>query len=334
MALAPEALAAFEDQLESWVTRCRKDSPNGTMVRAHFGFGEPDRKRGKRLRPQILLLVAEQEGARPGDADGAAIGIELLHNYSLIHDDIEDGDELRHGRPTLWVRFGIPSAIVAGNAMCAMSYLALVTGQPDDVPPERQVAMERCLQAANLKMCEGQSLDIGFETAHMVTFADYLAMIDGKTAALFSAACELGARAASRSDERALAYAAFGRAYGKAFQIRDDILGTWGTTEQTGKPSGADIRRRKWSFPVVWALSGPPSPDRVLIERAYKRVGALDDGSAVAVIAALDRLGAQAAADAACDAAVNDAALLAAEHDLDNDGRLRSLFTNTSRRNV
>jgi geranylgeranyl pyrophosphate synthase len=119
VALAPEALAAFEDHLEAWVTRCNDTSPTGLMARAHFGFGEPDRKRGKRLRPQILLLVAEQEGARRGDADGAAIAIELLHNYSLIHDDIEDGDELRHGRPTLWVRFGIPSAIVAGNAMCA-----------------------------------------------------------------------------------------------------------------------------------------------------------------------------------------------------------------------
>jgi geranylgeranyl diphosphate synthase type I len=302
------------------------------MARAHFGFGEPDRKRGKRLRPQILLLVAEQEGARRGDADGAAIAIELLHNYSLIHDDIEDGDELRHGRPTLWVRFGIPSAIVAGNAMCAMSYLALVTGQPPDVPPERQVAMERCLQRANLKMCEGQSFDIGFETAQFVTFDEYVNMIDGKTCALFSAACELGARAAGCDEERALAYAAFGRAYGKAFQIRDDILGTWGTTAQTGKPSGADIRRRKWSFPVVWALDGAPSADRDLIAEAYTHVGSLSDATATAVIAALDRLGAQAAADRACDAAIAEAEALAARYELDKDGRLRSLFNSTSRR--
>ena len=333
MALAPDALLAFEDRLEDWILRCQSDAPIAVMVRAHFGYGEGQRRRGKRLRPHILLMVAQTEGARTGDADGPAIAIELLHNYSLIHDDIEDRDEIRHGRPTLWVRFGGPSAIVAGNAMCAMSYLALFSGAPD-IPAGRRVAMERCLQRANFHMCEGQGLDIGFETAQFVTFADYLHMIAGKTAALFSAACELGARSAGVGDERALAYAAFGRAYGRAFQIRDDILGTWGTTAETGKPSGADIRRRKWSFPVVWALDGEPSRDRHLIERAYKRIGGLSDQDADAVIAALDRLGAQSAADEACDRAIAQADDLALRYDLDRDRLLRDLFAATSRRRV
>jgi geranylgeranyl diphosphate synthase type I len=333
MTLAPDALSAFEDRLEDWILRCESDAPIAVMVRAHFGYGEGVRRHGKRLRPHILLLVAQTEGARPGDADGPAIAIELLHNYSLIHDDIEDSDELRHGRPTLWVRFGIPSAIVTGNAMCAMSYLALFSGAAD-IPAGRRVAMERCLQRANFHMCEGQGLDIGFETAQFVTFPDYLHMIAGKTAALFSAACELGARAAGVSDERALAYGAFGRAYGRAFQIRDDILGTWGTTAETGKPSGADIRRRKWSFPVVWALDGRPTPDRWIVERAYNRSGPLSERDANAVIAALDRLGAQAAADEACDRAIAQADDLALRYDLDRDGRLRSLFAATSRRRV
>src|SRR5664279_2743076 len=167
MTLAPDALTAFEDRLEEWILRCQSDAPISVMVRAHFGYGEAGRRRGKRLRPHILLMVAQTEGARSGDADGPAIAIELLHNYSLIHDDIEDRDEIRHGRPTLWVRFGVPSAIVAGNAMCAMSYLALFSGAAD-IPPARRVAMERCLQRANFHMCEGQGLDIGFETAQLV----------------------------------------------------------------------------------------------------------------------------------------------------------------------
>jgi geranylgeranyl diphosphate synthase type I len=135
-------------------------------------------------------------------------------------------------------------------------------------------------------------------------------------------------------DERALAYAAFGRAYGRAFQIRDDILGTWGTTADTGKPSGADIRRRKWSFPVVWAIDGVPSADRNIVERAYRRIGGLSDSDAGAVIAALDRLGAQAAADEACDRAIAQADDLALRYDLDRDRLLRDLFAATSRRRV
>ncbi|MFN2461628.1 MAG: polyprenyl synthetase family protein [Candidatus Velthaea sp.] len=331
MALASEPLSAFEQSLEGWVRRCPDPSPAAEMVRAHLGFDEGRRRGGKRLRPRILLLVAETEGVRGAEADGAAIAIELLHNYSLVHDDIEDRDEVRHGRPTLWVRFGIPSAIVAGNAMSAMSYLAL--SESTLLPPDRRVAMERCLQTANFQMCAGQALDIAFEVAPHVTFADYLTMIDGKTAALFSAACELGARAAGASDERALAYAAFGRAYGRAFQIRDDILGTWGTTADTGKPSGADIRRRKWTFPVVWALDGPPSAQRNIVASAYASIAPLDDARAAAVIAALDALGAQAAADAACDGAVAEAATHAARHGLDRAGTLRALFAASSRRN-
>ncbi|GAC1582443.1 MAG: hypothetical protein NVS3B28_00050 [Candidatus Velthaea sp.] len=308
-------------------------SPAAAMVREHFGIGDANRRRGKRLRPHILLLVARGEGSIDATAEGAAVAIELLHNYSLVHDDIEDGDELRHGRPTLWVKHGVPSALIAGNMMCAMSYMTLIDGASALGAPQR-VAMERCLQAANYHMCEGQSVDIGFETAVHVTFAEYLAMIDGKTSALFSAACELGALAADVGEERSRAYGRFGRAYGRAFQIRDDILGTWGTTAQTGKPSGADIRRRKWSFPVAWAIEGEDSPERRIIAGAYARVGALADAEAQAVIAALDALGAQAAADEACDRAIRDASEIASRYGLDADGALRALFTDTARRVV
>ena len=116
--------------------------------------------------------------------------------------------------------------------------------------------------------------------------------------------------------------------------MRDDILGTWGRTEETGKPSGADIRRRKWSFPVVWSLGGAPSADRTVVAQAYASIGPIEDTRADAVIRALERLGAQRAADEACAAYIAEAVSVAADHDLDRDGRLAAIFEATARRTV
>jgi geranylgeranyl diphosphate synthase type I len=123
-----------------------------------------------------------------------------------------------------------------------------------------------------------------------------------------------------------------GRAYGLAFQVRDDVLGTWGAPADTGKPAGADIRRRKWSFPVAWAMSGPPSPDRDAVARAYATIGELDAATAHDVIASLERLGAHRAADEACDAYIAKATAVATEHDLDRAGVLAEIFASTARR--
>lgn len=325
--------STFEPYLEGAIDRLPDDSPNRALIREHFALDDPEAKRGKRLRPRILFTVAEIEGGEAEAAFPAAAALELLHNFSLVHDDIEDRDELRHGRPTLWARHGIPAALEAGNALCALSYLTLFDGSPQP-RADGVVAMARSLYHAHFRMCQGQAYDIGFETAAFVSFDEYVTMIEGKTAALFGAACELGALIAGVAPERAAAYGRVGRAYGLAFQIRDDILGTWGTTEQTGKPSGADIRRRKWSFPVVWALSGAPSADRDIVAQAYAAIGTIDDPRADAVIAALERLGAQHAADDACAAYIAEAAAVASEHRLDPDGRLAALFEATARRTV
>jgi len=240
---------------------------------------------------------------------------------------------MRHGRPTLWAEHGIPAALVAGDAMSALAYLTLVDGS-SDLAPATVAAMLRCLQHAHFRMCEGQAFDIGFETATFVTFEEYARMIEGKTAALLAVACELGALAAGASHERATAYSRVGRAYGLAFQVRDDVLGTWGRTEETGKPSGADIRRRKWSFPVAWALAQPPSADRSAVAEAYATIGTLSDERAAGVIAALERLGARDAADQACLAYIDEAVSISAGEDLDRDGRLAALFKSTANRTV
>jgi geranylgeranyl diphosphate synthase type I len=302
------------------------------MIRYHFGYDTPgETKSGKRLRPQLLLRTALEEGGPIECALDAAVAIEILHNYSLVHDDIEDGDELRHGRTTIWARFGMAQGINAGDALCAISYLTLLHEEAV-VPPGRVVEMLGVLHEANLLMCEGQALDISFETRSRVTMDQYLEMIAGKTGALFAASCQLGALAAGAEPERAAAYAKLGRAYGLAFQIRDDVLGTWGSTHVTGKPSGADIARRKWSFPVVWALATPASSDRDVVAGAYAQSARLEPRGVEEVIAALDRLGARGAADDAHDQALEDADRLAVAAQIDLNRTIRDFLAQGARR--
>jgi geranylgeranyl diphosphate synthase type I len=308
-------------------------SPIGEQVRWHFGIGSNGSgpRRGKRLRPRLLFNAAFEERGTFEEAIDAAVSIECLHNYSLVHDDIEDGDELRHGSETVWARYGIANGVNAGDSMCAVSYLALLRNTAR-LSHDRIVAMMQVLHEANLGMCAGQGYDIGFETAAHVAPEEYFAMIDGKTAALFGAACELGARAAGCDNERAKAYGELGRCYGRAFQIRDDVLGTWGSTEETGKPSGSDIARRKWSFPVVWALSGEPSPAREAIERRYALRASLEPSDVRAIVEALDKLGVRRAADEAVDAQLRHADEIAERCRIDRGRTVRTLFTSSARR--
>lgn len=267
------------------------------MLAYHFGLSQDAKpRRGKRLRPQLLMRVGRAEGASGQATLDAAAAIEILHNYSLIHDDIEDGDRLRHGRPSLWAKYGIAQAINTGDALCALSYLTLLSAESHRLSADN-ARITRVLHVANLRMCEGQNLDLGFESAASVSMEDYLTMIEGKTAALFSAACEMGALCAQCDDKRIEQYAALGRAFGIAFQIRDDIQGTWGDPQLTGKEIGVDIARRKWSFPVVWALSGPYSEARDLISREYERGRTIEARTVPEVIAALDALGSCQAAE-------------------------------------
>jgi geranylgeranyl diphosphate synthase type I len=322
----------IEAHLARTLERYRGPSPIYEMVRYHFGYDATGgSKSGKRLRPQLLLRTALAEGGEVECAIDAAVAIEILHNYSLVHDDIEDGDELRHGRTTIWARYGVAQGINAGDALCAISYLTLLHEEAV-VPPNRVVEMLNVLHEANLLMCEGQSLDISFETSSTVAMEQYLEMIGGKTGALFAASCELGALAAGAEPARAHEYARLGRAYGLAFQIRDDVLGTWGSSEVTGKPSGADIARRKWSFPVVWALDTAPSADRDIVARAYARQSRLDAEGVSAVIGALDRLGARAAADDAHDRALDDADRIAGLASIDVHRTIRDFLAQGARR--
>jgi geranylgeranyl diphosphate synthase type I len=289
-------------------------SPVVEHVRWHFGIGCDAALHGKRLRPRLLFAVAFEEGGSFDGALDAALAIEFLHNYSLVHDDIEDRDVLRRNRETVWARFGLAQGINAGDAVCAITYLTLLAGTAR-APVERVVAATRVLHRANLAMCVGQSYDLAFESASDVSVSEYLAMVDGKTASLFGAACEMGALCAGNDEARARAYAQVGCAYGRAFQIRDDVRGL-----------RSDLARRKWSYPVVWALAGPPSAARSAIAARYAKGSPLDADDVTAVASALERLGARDAAEEACARHVRRAQLVAERCALDPRGAVRRTF--------
>jgi geranylgeranyl diphosphate synthase type I len=266
------------------------------MLLRHFGYGGyGPARRGKRLRPQMVMRVATGEGAPLERALDAAVAVEIFHNYSLVHDDIEDRDELRHGRPTLWSEYGVAAAINAGDAMCALSFLSLEHAAAY-LDAARVLQMIALLHEAHAVMCEGQSLDLDFETERVVDRPGYYRMIECKTAQLFDASCRLGAFAAGCNAATIEAYGAVGRAYGMAFQIWDDVAGIWSTLDETGKTAGSDVARRKWTFPVVWAISEPPSAARSAVAQAYATGSSLDDAAVARVVEALDQLGAREAA--------------------------------------
>lgn len=318
-----DAIARFEGDLAEAVTSALARagaSPLVEQVLWHFGLGcGAGLRRGKRLRPRLVFAVAFEEGGDYRQALDAAVAIECLHNYSLVHDDIEDGDALRHGRETVWARYGLPHGINCGDSMCAITYLALLRNS-GGIDTGRVAAMAAALHAANLAMCAGQAYDLSFERALQVTPSAYAAMIEGKTAVLFGAACELGALAAGACPERARAYGDIGRAYGRAFQIHDDMLGTWASAAQTGKAARADIGRRKWTYPVVWALAGPQSAARDAIARRYRAAAPLGPSDVDAVVNALDALSARRAAEDAFSTEIDAAARIATEHGLDREG--------------
>ncbi len=170
------------------------------MLLRHFGYAPyGPARRGKRLRPQMVMRVGTGEGAPLEYAIDAAVAVEIFHNYSLVHDDIEDRDELRHGRPTLWSAYGIAGAINAGDAMCALSFLSLESAATH-LEAGRVLQMIALLHEAHAVMCEGQSLDLHFESQRTVDLPGYYRMIECKTAQLFDASCRLGAYAAGCDD--------------------------------------------------------------------------------------------------------------------------------------
>jgi geranylgeranyl diphosphate synthase, type I len=205
---------------------------------------------GKRVRAALSLLSAAAAGATEETGVLGAVAIELIHNFSLIHDDIIDGDTERRHRSTVWSEFGIGAAIIAGDALATLALQVLL-----DEPTTERVGAARCLVEATQLMIAGQADDMAFESRTSVSVAECLEMERGKTSALLACAVSLGAILAGAPEETVAALAEFGSHLGTSFQAVDDVLGIWGEPAVTGKPVGSDLLAHKKSLPVSIALA-------------------------------------------------------------------------------
>jgi len=227
------------------------------MLSYHLGWegeGAGPEATGKRIRPLLLLLTAQSAGGDWRKALPAAAAVELVHNFSLIHDDIEDDSPLRRGRPTLWAKWGIPLAINSGDALFALAHLALLRLE-ETCNVRIALYAANILQKTCLHLTQGQHLDISYENEKNLPIEAYWPMVSGKTAALISACAEIGAAVADVEPARREAYRKFGRDLGLAFQALDDILGIWGDAAKIGKSNASDLVTGKKSLPVLYGLA-------------------------------------------------------------------------------
>ena len=205
---------------------------------------------GKAIRPALALVSARIAGGAHVEAVPAAVAVELVHNFSLLHDDVMDNDRTRRHRPTAWTVFGVDQAILAGDAMLAAAYRVLAaSGSPHTATAVRWLS--ECVE----RLCDGQSNDLSFTHRRDVTVDECVRMAQAKTGALLGTSCALGALLSGADARQIDAVRAFGEHLGLTFQLVDDMLGIWGDKAATGKPAGGDLACRKQSFPVVAALA-------------------------------------------------------------------------------
>ena len=272
------------------------------MLRYYMGWadqtGAPvNATTGKAVRPTLCLFGCEAVGGTFSQAIPAAVGIEFIHNFSLVHDDIQDEDETRHGRKTIWAVWGKPKALVSGNVLRVVADSALHGLVSSGVETSRAVTAAHLLTESYLEMTEGQYLDIAFEGRHDIGMDDYRRMISRKTGALLRCSLNLGAAVGTDDAETVAAFRECGRALGYVFQIRDDVLGVWGEEALTGKPVGADIRRKKNSYPVVCAMENADDTDSRRLSGIYEKDD-LNETDVASVLELMDRVGVREQADA------------------------------------
>ncbi len=274
----PPSLARYTDVLEAALRSAvpQDDVPLHRALRYHMGWADPQGipiagAGGKRLRPILCLMTCEAVGGSLLEAMPAAVAVELVHNFSLVHDDIQDRDRERHQRPTVWTLWGEPQAMSVGNALYSLACKAML-----DLA-RHQVASPVVLQAlaklmnSSLAMLEGQYLDLEFEQRLDVTPQEYLDMISLKTGALISCAMEMGSLVGSEDPSTVALFLQSGLHIGQLFQLRDDVLGIWGDSATTGKPMHSDIQRKKKTFPVVYAFQHATGAGAKTLHRLYQK---------------------------------------------------------------
>lgn len=233
----------------------RLDPASRAATVYHLGLAEadgsprPDGGGGKAVRPALALLSAELAGATAEAGVPAAVAVELVHNFSLLHDDVMDGDTERRHRPTVWTVWGTPTALLTGDALLALASEVLLES---GLPSAPAATLE--LMAATRELIRGQVADLSFETRPTVGLRECLEMADGKTGALLATSGCIGALLVGAQPAVVDALRGYGAALGTAFQLVDDLLGIWGDPAVTGKPVLADLRARKKTLPVTYVL--------------------------------------------------------------------------------
>jgi geranylgeranyl diphosphate synthase type I len=271
-------LSQIELELQRQVSRLNnpRTKPFHEMLTYHMGWtgeGAGPEATGKRIRPMMVLLCTAACGADWRSALPAAAAVELVHNFSLVHDDIQDNSDRRRGRPTAWVKWGAPMAINVGDALFVLSNQAIIDLK-ESYPGDVVVRAAEILHNTCLDLTRGQFLDMSYEERTDLGVDDYWPMVAGKTAALLSTCCHLGALLGGADEAKQEAYRSFGQYLGLAFQVQDDILGIWGNEAVTGKSAASDLVEGKNSLPVLAGLSaggkfadrwkqGPIQPDEV-----------------------------------------------------------------------
>ena len=228
---------------------------------------------GKRLRPYLVLKSCQMLGGKQSDTISAASAVEMIHNFTLVHDDIMDNDEMRHGVTTTHKKFDIPLAILAGDVLYSKAYNTISSKSKLSSNYTTQLVSK--LSKACIEICEGQVYDIKFaENKKIPTEKEYIKMIEKKTAVLFEVSCAMGAICAKRKQKDVKNLSAFGRNLGIAFQITDDLIGIIGDSKITKKPVGNDIREGKKSLPIILAIKKARGQNRTKIMRVFGNSGA------------------------------------------------------------
>ena len=326
----PGMFSRYKDRIEEELGRAVPETTGSDvhlLLRYHLGWVDRHgdsaisaSSQGKALRPTLCMFACEAltPASRASGKDygqnramPAAAALELIHNFSLLHDDIQDQDLERRHQATAWSLWGIPKALVAGDAMQSTGDLAMLRVAPSTspgkgVPPEMSLRVSATLTGSYLEMIEGQCLDLEFEGRTDITTDEYLHMIACKTGALIRCGLETGALLADGEEGTVRAFARFGEGLGQAFQIRDDYLGIWGDEATLGKATGNDIRRRKKSYPVVFALERAGGAALNDMQRIYSQTE-LEEDDVQRVLAILDEVGARESSQELTESAANRA---------------------------
>jgi geranylgeranyl diphosphate synthase, type I len=282
--------SSIKSELESYASTVNEfilTSLEGRPKELYQASSHLIRTGGKRIRPFMVIKSCEMLGGTVKRALPAAAAVELVHNFTLVHDDIMDNDEMRHGTATVHRYYGIPLAILAGDILFSKSFqLITVNGRKAGIPDTDIASMVAELSRACTEICEGQATDICFASStKFPKEPDYIKMIGKKTAALFEVSCALGALSAPNHTQRdAENLASFGRNIGIAFQLVDDLIGVVGDPKLTGKAAGNDIREGKKTYPILLALGSSKDRDRILKVFGSKNASSADIKEAVRVI--------------------------------------------------